>query len=130
MLCRFCKDFSIFPDIVNLVQLKNIFFTLADFLKGQVETDSNFEAKLLFKSSSKVDIRMSSDIHTGAKIKDLICKEKCLNFDLFIDSLALASLHTKTHEDLSEIEKIICLADKMAQSHGVNKSQARSGETL
>jgi hypothetical protein len=73
---------------------------------------------------------MSSDINTGVRIKDLICKEKCLNFDLFIDSLALAALHTKTHEDLSEIEKIICLADKMAQSHGVTKSQARSGETL
>jgi hypothetical protein len=112
------------------VQLKNIFFTLADFLKGQVESDSNFEVGLI-KSSSKVDVRsMSTDIHASAKIKELMATGKCLNFELFIDSLALAALHTKTHEEHSEIEKIICLADKMCQSTGVNKSQARCGETL
>jgi hypothetical protein len=29
---EFYKDFSLFPDIINLVQLKNIFFTLSEFL--------------------------------------------------------------------------------------------------
>jgi hypothetical protein len=29
---EFYKDFSIFPDIINLIQLKNIFFTLSEIL--------------------------------------------------------------------------------------------------
>lgn len=127
---EFFKDFSVFPDVVNLVQLKNIFFTLADFLKTQIESTSAYENKLI-KSNSRNDIRtMSSDINATTKIKNMMENTKCLNFELFIDSLALASLHTKIHEDKSEIEKIINLADKMALSKGVNKSQTRNGETL
>ncbi len=110
--------------------MKNIFFTLADFLKTQIETTSAYENRLI-KSSSKSDIRsMSSDMSAGSKIKTMMENTSCLNFELFIDSLALAALHTKTHEDKSEVEKIINLADKMCQSKGVNKSQYRSGETL
>jgi hypothetical protein len=29
---EFYKDFSIFPDIINLIQLKDIFFTLSELL--------------------------------------------------------------------------------------------------
>ena len=73
----------------------------------------------------------SYDSSTGnIKIKTEIKKNEALNFDLFLDSLALAALYSKVHEESSELEKIIYLADRMCQSHGVNKSQSRSGQTL
>ena len=82
-----------------------------------------------------MDVRAAAsiiNITTGlnSKIKSEILSREVITFELFLDSLALASLHTKTHEESYEIEKIILLADKMCQSNGVNKSQLRSGETL
>jgi hypothetical protein len=115
-----------------LVQLKNIFFTLADFLKNQIELDSNQLNQRMFKTNSRMDIKniITFDSNGNNKIKAQIKNNVALNFDIFLDSLALASLHSKFHEDCSEIEKIIFLADRMCQSQGVMKSQIKSGHTL
>lgn len=114
--------------------MKSIFFTLAELLKNQVEEGSVGENEKLSvaKSASRVDVKsmMSYDSTGNPKVRSQIKKNVTINFELFLDSLALAALHSKAHEENSEIEKIIHLADKMCQSQGVNKSQKRSGQTL
>jgi hypothetical protein len=118
------------------VQLKSIFFTLAEFLKNQVEIEGNYvmgiNSERMLQNASRSDIRsmMSYDSSGNPKVRNEIKKNGSLNFDIFLDSLAIAALYTKFHEESSEIEKIIHLADRMCQSNGVMKSQMRSGQTL
>jgi hypothetical protein len=124
---------------VNLIQLKNIFFTLSDFLRSQIDEDyikdENFEDKKFVKSVSNSELKsiksfMSYETAANSKAKIFVQNTSCLNYELFADSLSLASLHTRVHEESSEVEKLIFLAEKMSMSKGVEKSQLRSGETL
>lgn len=55
---------------------------------------------------------------------------KCINYDLFLDSLTITANIFKTNEDYTEIEKILYLVERMNQSSGINKSQKRKGNTL
>jgi hypothetical protein len=73
---------------------------------------------------------MSYETAANSKAKVFLKNSNCLNYELFADSLTLAALHTRVHEESSEVEKLIFLIEKMSLSKGVEKSQFRSGETL
>jgi hypothetical protein len=103
---------------------------LAEFFKSQLQAELNTE-NILLKSTSKADLKSLFSIDSQGNVKKNNSSGKeAINFELFLDSLALASMHNKTHEECTEIEKIIFLAEKMSQSKGVDKSQLRSGHTL
>jgi len=53
-----------------------------------------------------------------------------LSYNMFLESLALASFYSTVHEDKGVVEKIIYLTDKMGNSLGIKKSQLLSGQTL
>ena len=62
--------------------------------------------------------------------KKEIIKNLKINFDFFMDSILLASVHLKGLEEQNDIEKILFIVEKMAFSKGISKSQLRSGQTL
>ena len=104
---------------------------MADFLKNQIDLDSNQLNQRTIKSNSRLELKSIRTFDSGnTKVKSEIKKNVALNFDLFLDSLALSSLHSKIHDESSELEKIIFLAERMCQSQGVMKSQIKSGQTL
>lgn len=107
---QFCRDFNIFPNIVNLVQLKSIFFTLQELIVNQ--------------------LNLSKDNSLDSAYKNEIINKLKINFDFFMDAILLSSFHLKDIEEISEIEKIIQIVEKMSVSAGIAKSQMRSGLTL
>jgi hypothetical protein len=106
----FFRDFNIFPNVLNLVQLKNIFFTLQELIKFQIVNNKDPNLENTYRN-------------------ELIKKLK-INFDYFMDAILLSSIHIKGMDDCNDIEKIISIVEKMSNSNGIEKSQKRSGNTL
>ena len=107
---RFFRDFDIFPNVLNLIQLKNIYFTLQELVKYQIIN--------------------SKDSNLDYAYKNEIVKKIKINFDYFMDAILLSSIHVKGMDEATEVEKIIYIVEKMSYSDGIVKSQKRSGNTL
>lgn len=107
---QFFRDFDIFPNVVNLIQLKLIFFTLQELIVTQ--------------------INLSKDNSLDPNYKYEIINKLKINFDFFMDAILLSSIHLKGFEESSEIEKIIYIIERMSVSPGIAKSQMRTGLTL
>lgn len=103
------KDFEIFPDLLNLIQLKTIFASLHEILAEQTLNEEN-----------EIDIRHVKEIKENCKI----------NFNSFMDTLLLTSIHIRSEEDITSIERILYLVQRMANSKGVTKSCMKSGKFL
>ena len=102
---NFYKDFEIFPDLINLVQLKNIFLFLVNL-----------------KKNSKIDSSLS--------IEDLNLENKnFLTYSEFIYSLSLTALLFDYDENFSSIDKLLYLVERMNQSNGVKKCQKEIART-
>lgn len=101
---KFYKDFEIFPNLLNLIQLKTIFSSLHEILVEDLDVEYIL----------------------GKEIKD----NNKINFNSFMDTLLLTSIHIKKEEDLSPIERILYLIQRMSRSKGVNKSHLKSGKFL
>lgn len=111
----FYKDFSLFPDIVNLITLKKIFFTLAEVL-GNLENDET--------SMSKSFISFEKDnLNTGKANYNFI------NFNLFLQSLAISAMFFKFNENFRDIDKCIYLVERINQSKGLQKCQMKNSKT-
>lgn len=117
----FFKDFSLFPDIVNLIQVKNIFFTLAEIYSCQHITSRNphDESELLSLNS---DINHLNTNKQSQKV--------CINFTLFLESLAVTAMHFKFDDQFRDIDKLLYLLERMNQSKGFNNSIMKSGRPL
>ena len=107
---QFFRDFNIFPNIVNLMQIKSIFFSLQELIANQLNISKDNSLAPIYR-------------------KEIINNLK-INFDFFMDGILLSSIHIKEIEDSSEIERIIKIIEKMSVSPGIAKSQMRSGLTL
>ena len=86
-LYNFYKDFEIFPKLLNLIQLKTIFFSLHEILAEQLGSEESID----------IDKRLVKEIKDNMKI----------NFNSFMDTLLLTSIHIRTNEDLSTIERML-----------------------
>ena len=104
-LISFYKDFGIFPDLINLVQIKKIFSFLVDLKK-------NFK------------------VESSLSIEDLNLENKnFLTYTEFIYSLCLTALLFDYDEIFSPIDKLLYLVERMNQSNGVKKWQKEIGRT-
>ncbi len=112
----FYKDFSLFPDIINLIQIKKLFSTLA-------EVYSNSEMNDLSHSNSYVSID-KDNLNVGRASNNII------NFNLFLQSLVLASMSLKLGDNFKEIDKCIYLLERINQSKGIQKCQMRNSTNL
>jgi hypothetical protein len=117
----FFKDFSLFPDIVNLINVKNIFSTLADIYSSQHNT--------FCKSHDESDLRsLNSDINHLSTNKPK--RKVCINFPLFMESLAVTAMHFKFDQQFRDIDKLLYLLERMNQSKGFNNAIMKSGRPL
>ena len=107
---NFFKDFDVFPDLINLIQLKTIFSSLHGILAEQILSEENNE----------IDIKFIKEIKDHGKI----------NFNSFMDTLLLTSIHIRKEEEISSIERILYLIQRMANSKGVSISCLKSGKFL
>jgi len=121
---NFYKDFGIFPTIIKLIEVKNIFFALSDILIAH--TNENFAKSKIFESVA--DIK-SENKDEENKIRNLIKNKEVINFDLFLDSIAVTSTFLRFTEKFNESEKIIYLIEKMNKSDGNIKSLKKTGLT-
>jgi hypothetical protein len=112
----FYKDFSLFPDIINLIQIKKLFSTLA-------EVYANAEIEDLSQSKSFVSIDKDA-LNVGKASNNII------NFNLFLQSLVLASMSLKLGDNFKEIDKCIYLLERINQSKGIQKCQMRNSTNL
>ena len=110
----FYKDFSIFPDIINLIQIKKIFSTLS-------EVYSHREIHEVAESGSFILI-------DNLNVKQV--NHDYINFNLFLQSLVIAAMYFKFNENFKDIDKCIYLVERMNQSKGLQKSQLKSCKTL
>ncbi len=104
---NFFKDFEIYPKLINLIQLKTIFFSLHEILSEQISIEEN-----------EYDFKEIKEIKEKLKI----------NFNSFMDTILLSSIHIRLNEEISHIEKILYLIKRMGNSKGVNKSHSKTGK--
>lgn len=108
-LYNFYKDFEVFPDLINLIQLKTIYSSLHEILSEQILNEEN-----------EIEIKLIKEIKDNYKI----------NFNSFMDTLLLTSIHIRNQEDITSIERILYLVQRMANSKGADKSCLKSGKFL
>lgn len=105
---EFCKDFNLFPEVVNLVQLKNIFFTMLD-----VETEN-------YKSApEEVNLSNATKINSDTK----------MNMRTFITCLMIIATSIYVNATFSLTDKVLYLVERMNSSEGVKKANITAGKT-
>lgn len=105
---RFCREFSLFPDIISKQKLLKIFFALAN-IQNETEAPQN---------SISVDLRDSPE-------------SDAIDEHLFVEALALVAVENSSPQD--NALKLIChLVERMAQSNGPERcmkaNRVRPGE--
>lgn len=98
-LYDYYKSFGLFPDIINLVELKNIYSYLVSLHKN---------SKLSSMSTSNKSYMTYSD---------------------FIYSLGITALLFDFDDEFSDIDKMLYLVERMNQSAGIKKCQMKTGRT-
>jgi hypothetical protein len=117
----FYKDFSLFPDIVNLTQLKKIFSTLSEIYSSQVKQNRQVKIDL-----SEMKSISSHDMEHGKKL----IKIEAINFNLFMDSLAMTAMNFKFSDQFKDVDKLLYLVERMNQSKGLNKLKSKKAKNL
>ena len=88
------KDFDIFPYIINMIQIKAIFYSLSDLFKEQIIEQ----------------IKKCTEFSTPFLSKQLI------NFEIFCEALGISTFYIKdSNNSKNEIDKIFHLLSKMSQ---------------
>jgi hypothetical protein len=108
---KFCKDFSVFPDLIQRKKLTPIFYTLAS-------TYSN-NAMMLTGTKSLEKMLASEDEYLEPQF---------INFELFVEAIAVCALENCNVNRTSE-QKLDFAIHKIAQSQGANEISRKSGHT-
>ena len=103
-MINFYKDFGIFPDLINLLQLKRIFTFLVDLKKNNKNENICLE-----------DLNLEN--------------KNNITYTEFIYSLSITALLFDFDDNFNNIDKLLYLVERMNQSKGVKKWQKKSGKT-
>lgn len=118
-LFEFYKDFDIFPDIVNLIQIKSIFNILSESLSVAVQKEIDPESR---------DFNSASSFMTSDRKYHLL-KNEWIDYSLFLESLAISSMFFDFDRDFTSVDKLLFLVERMNHSLGVKKTMKSSGKT-
>lgn len=118
---EFYKDFSLFPDIVNLFQLKKIFSVLSDIFMNENKIKTENIDLSINKSAYS---RMHNLPESSKKIIESI------NFALFMDSLAITAMYFRFDKEFKDLDKLLYLVERMNQSQGFNRLKFKKGKSL
>ena len=102
------KDFDIFPDFINLIEIKRLFFAMSVIGNKQRKRNESLE-----------------DLINKDSINDNYCeltgeKNEIVGYDYLLWSLGVASSLIKGKENSNECERLVMLFRKMSKSKGVN----------
>eukprot|EP01022_Parablepharisma_sp_SALTPOND_P033425 TRINITY_DN886_c0_g1_i1.p1 TRINITY_DN886_c0_g1~~TRINITY_DN886_c0_g1_i1.p1 ORF type:complete len:864 (+),score=102.19 TRINITY_DN886_c0_g1_i1:4700-7291(+) len=125
---KFCRDFGIFPDLCSKLVLHSTFYALA-FVNSRIiegTNPSNCFANNFFLDSLSQASQMSVTSVDRAAIR----RGEYLDENLFVEALALCALRSKAFDrDNGNIERILHLMEKIAQSQGIAKVKKMMGKT-
>jgi hypothetical protein len=106
---KFCRDFSVFPDVVPKSRLQRIFFTLAG-IHSETEQPEASRSSL----SSRAPEQTEDDV---------------VDEHLFVEGLALVAAEVRYRQPKSSIvERLCCLMERMSQSSGPQKVLLAEGK--
>jgi hypothetical protein len=105
----FYKDYSLFPDLINMVKLKNIFFTLKESMliaNSCTNTINHNNNKNEYcKGVTDVDV-----------IEDVYNNDDGITFSLFVESLAITGMMFNYNNILNDMDKMLYLVERINQS--------------
>lgn len=119
---NFYKNFSLFPDLINLVQMKNLFCFLTEKKKYVFIINSNNNSKKKKGDKNNKKLINNNDLN----IED----HNLLTFDKFLISLSISSFLFDFDNNFSSVDKILYLVEKMNQSSGKKNCQMKIGRTF
>lgn len=106
---EFYKDFEIFPDIIPLWKIKEIFECLSEKYSSEEFIKTNLN-KTKCKINNKNNFEIANDINeTNTFTIDgriNFQKTKIINYNLFLQSLAISAMFFKFNEKFSNIDKV------------------------
>ena len=102
------KDFDIFPDCINLIEIKRLFFAMSVIGNAQRRRNESLEDLI-----NKENINDDYCELTGAK-------NEIVGYDYLLWSLGVASSLIKGKENSNECERLVMLFRNMSKSKGVN----------
>ena len=112
------KDFDIFPDIINMIQIKAIFYSLSDLFKEQIIEQIKKCTEFSRDSLNNITPFLSKQL---------------INFEIFCEALGICTFYIKdSNNSKNEIDKIFHLLSKMSQKskdwNTIFKSYFRSSD--
>jgi len=118
-----------------MIYMKTIFYTLAEFTEENINEQTNKILETITENWNKTTDKgksLSPNFYKTEteKIKNYAKAKENINFDLFLNSIALAALIGKEHLECTNTDKIFRLLVKMSVSKGISISQHKSGKTL
>ena len=106
-LFSFFKEFSIFPDLINYNNLKEIYEDQV-LIMNKIHIEES-------RNNSKMSSKGYKEIEENNKI----------NFNGFMNSIALASQYLIYDFNSNSIQKLIFLLERIHQSEGLKKAMMR-----
>ena len=108
---KFCKNFSVFPDLIPKVKLVPIFYCLAA---------TNAKNTMMLTGTKSLGKLLRSN--------EEYLEPQFINFEMFIDAIAICALETVSINRTPE-EKIEIAIEKITQSTGAANISLKSGHT-
>jgi len=127
---NFYKDFTIFPEMINLILVKNLFFSLADAYGKQLNMlgvnplTKTSEKNAVIKSMNSVDISQNN-VNRRA-----ITKNEFIDYGLFLDSLGITSFLMKSNSNTNQQEKFLYLIERISHSEAAKSLTLKSGKNF
>ena len=127
-----------------MINMKTIYYALAEFIEDNIKEETNKVLGNIFQLLLKETI---TDMWNNLEEKgNCLCPEfyknqsekivkhvrstETINYDLFLNSIALSAIVGNDHLPCKNNEKINRLLMKMSISNGINISQKKSGKIL
>ena len=102
---EFYKNYDIFPEVVNLYELKNIFYTLSN--------QNNKNNSDLSKENKTISIKNKENENI---------KNNKINFDLFLQSLALSAMFFNYKDIITDMNRMLFIAERIYHSDALKNT--------
>ena len=123
---EFYNDFDLFPDLINLNKLKNIFFTLSESNNKEKDNKENllYNNKNLINEENKNNNNENS-INNNSKDTNNNNKsynKDYIDFPLFLESLAISAMFFNYKNMLNDMDRMLFLVERIYHSKSMNKN--------
>ena len=110
---QFYKDYSLFPDLVNMVKLKNVFFTLKESMISVNSCNNTINHNNHKKESESCGIISEEG---DCAEEEGAYKGDEITFCLFVESLGITAMMFNFNNILNDMDKMLYLVERISQS--------------